>query len=335
MEISRIYLWAKGLLPGAVLHRWDKMLIWSGLEIDADEFAGFMVINSVLLGLALSAITAAMKYGLLVNISVFFATIIFSFFLSDIILRLIVDSRAKVCESVYPDLLILMASNIQVGIIPDKALALSIRPEFGPLAAELATAARKASTGRQIGDMLREVADRIDSKLIKSSINIIVEGIASGGELSSLLEETARDIKNMELIKSEIRAQVRTYTIFIFFAAILAAPALFSVSIYLADTLAKLSPLELAHIPVEAYKVIPFMFKTVPRYGSEFLQLYCISNILIISTFASLLIGLIEYGDELRGVNYIPVLVVLSLTIFFLTSRVVAQFSGAITGWVG
>ena len=48
----------------------------------------------------------------------------------------------------------------------------------------------------------------------------------------------------MELIRREVQAQVRTYSVFIFVAAVIGAPILFSVSIYLVKALEVINPIE-------------------------------------------------------------------------------------------
>ncbi len=331
MDINRTYMWAKQLVPKFIVDRWRDLIKYGDLELNSDLFAGAMLVYSVLF--ALAGLTVALALGLsgLYSVAAFF--IIPSIFLVivDTLIRIVADSRAKVCEMAFPDVLILMSSNIKSGLTPDKALQYSIREEFGPLAKELQFAARKASTGLDFGKVLMEVPRRIKSTLIEGSIRLIVEGLSGGGELSSLLEETARDIKNMELIRSEVRAQVRTYSVFIFFAAVIGAPILFSVSVYLVQMLKIISPVSLGAVPPQALRNLPFLAMKPPSYTIEFLNMYVLSNMFVISVFAGLLIGLIERGDELRGAQYIPILLILSITIFYLTSFFVQNVSGLVS----
>jgi archaellum biogenesis protein FlaJ (TadC family) len=289
-------------------------------------------VNSFLVALSGLFIAAAFQLEPIYLIAAFILPPLLFVFLLDTLLRIIADSRARICEAAFPDVLILMSSNIKAGLTPDKALNYSIREEFGPLAKELQHASRRANTGLNFSKVLMEVPNTIKSNLIRGSIRLIVEGLEGGGELSSLLEETAKDIRNMELIRKEVQAQVRTYSVFIFFAAVIGAPILFSVSVYLVRALAIINPIDLETLPPQAQRNLPFLSMKPPEYGVEFLNMYVLSNLFIISIFAGLLIGLIEKGNELRGAKYIPILLTVALTIFYLTNWFVSNVSGVVSG---
>jgi len=139
----------------------------------------------------------------------------------------------------------------------------------------------------------------------------------------------------MELIRSEVRAQVRTYSAFIFFAAIFGAPVLFAVSVYLVNVLSIINPVDPSTLPREAARNLPFMSLSASSYDVSFLRTFCLVNIAIISIFAGMLIGLIERGKAIRGLSYIPIFLILSFGLFFLTTNLVANLSGIVTGWTG
>jgi archaellum biogenesis protein FlaJ (TadC family) len=323
---------AKNFVPPFLVKRWRDLIRFGDLEMNADVFSGMILFYSCLLSVAAFFVALALKLPLLQVLGAFVVVPVFFLVISDMVIRIIADSRARICEESFPDVLILMSSNIKAGLTPDRALQYSIRSEFGPLALELQHAARRASTGLDFGRVLMEVTHRIKSTLIEGSIRLIVEGMVGGGELSSLLEETAHDIKNMELIRSEVRAQIRTYSVFIFFAAVIGAPVLFSVSLYLVNMLKIINPIDVTTLPREAVRNLPFMTMKPPSYGTEFLMLYVMANMVVISVFAGLLIGLIEQGNELRGAQYIPLLLSLSIGIFYFTNFVVQNLSGTVIG---
>lgn len=332
MDMTRFYLAAKNFVPAFAVRRWKDLIRYGDLEMNADVFSGMILFYTILLCVAAVFVSVALGFpvqwiaGAGVMVPVFFLVLV------DTLVRIIADSRARICESSFPDVLVLMSSNIKSGLTPDRALQHSIRSEFGPLAKELQHAARRASSGLDFGRVLMEVTHRIKSTVIEGSIRLIVEGMTGGGELSSLLDETAHDIKNMELIRSEVRAQIRTYSVFIFFAAVFGAPVLFSVSLYLVNMLKIINPTDMTNIPREAVRNLPFMTMKPPSYGTEFLTMYVMANMVVISVFAGLLIGLIEQGNELRGARYIPILLTLSVGIFYFTNFVVQNMSGTVIG---
>src|SRR3989344_2065810 len=59
---------------------------------------------------------------------------------------------------------------------------------------------------------------------------ILVEGLEAGGEVAALINKIASNIKENQILKKELAADVLTYAIFIGFASVLAAPFLFALS---------------------------------------------------------------------------------------------------------
>ena len=63
----------------------------------------------------------------------------------------------------------------------------------------------------------------------------------------------------------------------------------------------------------------------------EFLYYYVSLSLGVTSFFGALLIGLIQEGSERAGLRYIPILIAISLSIFFLTRMMVERFFGVMT----
>jgi len=76
---------------------------------------------------------------------------------------------------------------------------------------------------------------KYDSKLLKRSVSILIEGLHAGGELADLLNKIALNIDEMKIMKKEMAANVMTYAIFILFAAVAVAPFLFALATQLLE----------------------------------------------------------------------------------------------------
>ena len=63
MEIRNTYMWAKGFVPQFLVKRWKGLISYGDLEVNPDVFSGFLLVNSVLLGLSAMTISAALKIG--------------------------------------------------------------------------------------------------------------------------------------------------------------------------------------------------------------------------------------------------------------------------------
>ena len=61
-------------------------------------------------------------------------------------------------------------------------------------------------------------------------MKLITEGIKSGGSLETLLSEIAEDLRSVGLLKEEVKANLAMYTMFIVFAACVAAPIIYGLS---------------------------------------------------------------------------------------------------------
>jgi len=81
-------------------------------------------------------------------------------------------------ETVFPDFLQLVASNLRAGITVDRAMLLSARPEFAPLDKEILQSGRDISTGKPIS---MPVGEHIRGRLF----NVIGKPIDGLGEVDS------------------------------------------------------------------------------------------------------------------------------------------------------
>ena len=219
-----------------------------------------------------------------------------------------------------PDALRLISSNLRAGLIPEKALLMSARPEFGPLSEQINEAGKFLIVGRQIKDAFEAIPLKINSSVLRKTSNLIVEGIVKGSSLSLLLEGLADDIKSTSMLKKEIKAQVTAYSMFIFLALGFGAPLLYSASLFLTETLIGLGTV----LPDEAMATgaIQLTMSGV-SLSKEFLLYYSIAMMIISSIFGGILIGLIQEGRELAGLKYIGMLLVIDMTLFYIIKFII------------
>jgi Flp pilus assembly protein TadB len=243
------------------------------------------------------------------------------------IISLLADQRSKFVEQFLPDVLLLMSSNLRSGITPEEAFILSARPEFGFLADKIKDAGKRLATGATIQEAFTHLKSKISSKLFSQTIGLIIEGLDSGGEIATLLESTANDIKDMESIRKEVNSMIFIYALFIFIAACMIAPILYAVSIQLANILSKLSQSIAVQFVTEQSQTL----KLMPTGISEkFLNNFAYVNLIVTTAFSSLIVALINRGDEKYGLRYIPFFVGLALILFFVARYALNLFFGGI-----
>lgn len=308
--------------------RWIKdYLRYSDFTIKPEKYGGFSVFYGFLLGLVLFSVLAfvsSIKIAIIISV---FSFLLFEALMHSILI-LVSDSRAKTTEEILPDALRLMASNIKSGLTPDKALILSARPEFGPLEKGIRKAAKLTISGKPTEEAIQSISMEINSKALKRTVDLLAEGMRRGGNLVHLLEGLADDIRQSKILKREIKSFVMMYVIFIFFAAGIGAPLLYAISSYLVQTMTTIG----SNINIEGGVTGGMQLMTFKgvELDQGFLRMYSLLSIGITSLFGGMLIGLVQEGSERAGIKYIPVLLLVSVFIYFLSSMLVTNVFGTI-----
>jgi archaellum biogenesis protein FlaJ (TadC family) len=231
------------------------------------------------------------------------------------------DKRAGFVEDVLPDMLRMLAANLRSGLTIDRALLASARPEFGFFEAQIKRAAHQTMTGKSVEDALDGMVTGFRSKMLRRSIDLLKDGLKRGANLPEMLDGLAQEIREMKTLRREVVAHVMLYVIFIFFAAGIAAPLLYAIASFLIRTLTQVGAG--VAIPAEAPAELPVALG-VAQIEPAFLELYSLLAMIITSVFAGLLIGLVREGSERGGIKLIPVLLFLSLIVYYLAKSMVA-----------
>ncbi len=330
MKSRRIYYRVLGIYPKRYVRWLKKNLAYVDAKVGVEKLLFF----SFFYGLAFATLAGVFSFILFSQplLSLFVAVLVFLLLhiTRDASFMLVAEKRGKWVEEVLPDALQLMASNIRSGLTPDKALLFAARPEFGVFQKELKFAANRAMAGESLEDALLKMTRRIKSKLVEKTFTLIVEGMRKGGEMARLLEQTAEDIRNLKVLRKEIASQVAMYAIFIFLSVGFAAPILFGFSSYLVETMSKVG----ASIKVEeasAYAGFGSLRFGSVRVSPEFIRFYSLASLTITSIFGGLIVGLLQRGTEKAGIKYVPILLLLTWSIFFLTRIFIVNFLGIFT----
>jgi len=313
--------------------KWVKNYMnYAGFTISPQKYVGFSLLYGLLLALSISFFVfvlglsmLGLSTGVLTFISGLMVFIVFEVFMHSIPL-FVSDRIAKFTDEILPDALRLISANIRSGLTPDKALLLSARPEFGPLEKQIRKSAKFALSGEPIEEAVQTISKNINSKAVKRSIDLLVEGMGRGGNLASLLDGLANDIRQTKILRREVHAFVMMYAIFIFFAAGIGAPMLYGISSFLVETMKEIGgSVSVQQTFTGSMRFMTFQGITIEP---EFLMLYSLSALGVTSIFGGLLMGLIQEGSEKAGMKYIPILLLISLGVFFLARALVVGLFG-------
>ena len=230
--------------------------------------------------------------------------------------------RKQKIEEVFPDYLQLTASNINAGMTIDKALWYAVRPRFGVLAKEIEIVAKETISGVELKDALLKFASKYDSRILQRSISLLIEGMESGGQIGELLNRISLNIQEQRIMFKEMAANVTTYIIFITFASIIASPFLLALSGTLIAVIGSISGGlgDLSNVSAS----LPLSFGNVGISLGDF-QIFSITMLVIGSTFSAMMISAIKKGNVKFGVKYIPVFILISISLYLLSQKVANQ----------
>ena len=314
------------LTPKKYRDFFKNQIMYAGIkEAATNRIVGMSFFLTIILFIVSSMIFFLFGFGLegfLLGGGVGFAVVILTY----LIFMFIADARASQIEKVLPDALQLISANVRAGMTVDRAIWLSARPEFGVLEEEIKMVGARTMGGKTLKAALTEMTKTVKSTILDRTIKLLLEGIESGGELAHLLEEVANNVRVTQTLKKEIKASVMTYSIFILFAAVIAAPFLFSISIFFVDTMTNLwGSADLGTAVTGSTMGMGSMFQKAkgPQILASDLYWFSVAVLSVTSFFGSLTIGLIQTGKEKNGLRLIPGLFIGSISILTIASMVV------------
>jgi len=310
------------LFPRSISITVRRMLRQSNLRVSSDKFLGSTLFFGLTIGFIVGSIMGSYtKIPASVGFILSFGAVEFMLYLWVVLSS---DSKARFVEEALPDALSLMASNIRAGLTTDKAFLMAARPEFGPLADEIKRIGKETMAGRSLTESLLKTNQNIKSKNLDRTIELIVQSIRSGGKLADLLDQTANDIRDQQMIQKEISASVLMYVFFIFIAVAVGAPLLLSMSSFLVSLLTKNLALISAEMPSNigmAGGRMPISMMEV-KIGPDFIQMYALISLISSSFFGSIAVGLILSGEEKKGIKFFPVMAIIAVALFYLGNYV-------------
>jgi flagellar protein FlaJ len=330
--LRRLYISLALLAPESYRRTIEKMLLFSDIEAETNVVIGAPLFYG-LIATPLAVLFLAIIFSLNIFLSILLLPAVFFSIQAAVYLFLFytMDRKAHFAEEMLPDALQLTASHIRAGLTPDKALLMAARPEFGVLEREIKWVAKQAMTGKDLSEAILGMNNRINSSLVQRTTNLIAEGIKSGGELATLLEETAEDIRNAATLRNEVRSQVMMYVIFIFLAVGIGGPALYGISTFLVESMAKISGgIDPSAFSTDVYANSPIKFNQV-SISLDFMVKYALASIITSAIVSSVTLSLIESGNTKNTLKYAPILVAIGV-IIFLVSR--AFISGSMSSMI-
>lgn len=320
------------LFPFHMREELEKMFLYSGLTRNPEETLGMTVMYSILIPIAVGLVTFILTgEEVMLSLGAAVTSFILVWIILYMMLNLLVDKRTTNVETVLPDLLSMIAQNMSAGMTPYNALWVAARPEFGALADEIQKVARDTLTGTPLETALINMSNRVKSEKLQRTVKLMIQGMRSGGELPTVLQEISRDIRTEQNLVRRMESETTAQVMFILFALILGAPLLFAASSQFIGIFNQtFSYIDIEKLGEEARTgMVSIQPPSITE--SEFMT-YAVIVLGICSFFGSLLMGLMRSGKMTRGIPLIPVTLLLSIGIFLLLRYVLRSFFAGMMG---
>jgi flagellar protein FlaJ len=249
-----------------------------------------------------------------------------------VLIKFSADERRNKVEESLPDFLILAAANSRAGMTIDQALWNAAKPEFGLLSKEIQVVAKKSFGGEPFDNAIDHLAESVNSKIVKRTVSLIKQGLASGSQIAVILEKTAQDARQMQIIKKEISASLVMYMIFIVFAASIGTPFLYAVSsklIFIMESVFR-------GIPSSSTPNTGFISSLIkpqpPILSTEEFSVFVWVMMILTSFSGAMLIGIIQKGNKTDGLKYFPFMLILAFLLYYLIDYLMGLFIKTIGG---
>jgi flagellar protein FlaJ len=312
----------------------SRMLDVSGVKMSSDVVIGIMLVGFFLIFIGLSLAIYYLKLlGLLYAAVIGLAAGAFFIAVIYLVIAYRVNGKKSELESMLPDYYLVAAANLRSGIALDRALLIAARPEFGFLSDEIKDLDRRTLGGDTLENALRAFADKYRSNQLSHSIRMMIEAIRYGGAIADLLEQLSKDMRQQQTVQKEISGQLLMYSIFIAFAGLIAAPALYGLTSQMIVIVTKVwngiltqNPGGLPSVGVGFLKPSPPLI-TVSEYHA-----FSLIAIIIVTAFASVIMSAVNTGSALKGLKYLPVFVIVGLIVYFIVQSVMSVLLSGIAG---
>ncbi|MBI4043988.1 MAG: type II secretion system F family protein [Candidatus Diapherotrites archaeon] len=326
------------LIPKTVSRAFEDRLRYLDMKGNPHRFVRMTFLKALIVGMALGALSFVyFDFSSLHGVAGLVVGFIGMLGLTFLQLDLAADSKGKWVESVLPDALQLISSNIRSGLTTERALLVSARPEFGPLEKELKRASTRVLSGSTVEEALLDIPKRIKSSVVERTVWLISKGVRAGGEMADLLAQLSNNLREQLTLQAEARASVSIYVMLIFFSAAIGGPALYAVSSFIVEVMAAQSstapavdPSQLAAAGSRAQGLSGFLGGKTNIIDPDFVVFFTMVMLLVGGFFASLILGAIATGKEKNGFKYLPFVLGLSFLVFFAIRYVLVGAFGSL-----
>lgn len=218
-------------------------------------------------------------------------------------------------EANFSDALKQMADTLKAGDTYESALREVANSDYGRLSEEMGISLRRLEEGTNIENALRGFAQRIDSKLVKRTMTIVVNSIKTGASLSEVLEDISEDVRDLHRLKEERKANTQMQFLFMIAAGGIIAPIIFGEVTAIMEMFTKVLGSEISKEQL------------AQAQNNSTMMLIITQGYLIIEVIGSGgIMALIRDGKINKSVIYIPILLLSAFTMYYISVSAIRVF---------
>lgn len=317
----------------------QNALQYAGIKMPAGQWMLFSALNSFFLAVIITLLVKTqvsqaplLFFELLVPL---FTVILYAIFHN--ILLYYGKKRALQIEEMLPEALQLIAANIRADLPIHKALLSAARPEFGLLADEIAQLGNDILAGKPLDTAFTDFSKRVHSPTITRIAKLMEEGLRTGHDIAGMMEQVAYDMRAFRILEEEAKANIGSYVLFIFLAVLLVAPLLYAISISFVEMSDQIkSTLNIndiaKHAAIGRQSMLVNLMTGDRGISAETLVRFSALNLAASAGIAAILVSVLQTGEALQKLPYVPGFIIISEILFFVILTVLRTvLSGFLT----
>ena len=287
-------------------------------------FALFIGVSFLLYAIHIN-IFAAVILGLIAGLSLVLVVYL--------LLNYMIDKRKAAVEQILPDYFQVTSANLRSGIALDRSMLLAERPEFTFFSDDVMEMNRKVFGGETFQAALQELGNKYRSIALQHAIKMMLEAQRYGGAMADLMDQLSRDLRNQQIVQKEVSGQLFMYSIFIAFAALIAAPVLYGLTSQMIVVTNSVWKGILASNPGGLPTTgVSFLKPSPPKISTSFYHDFAIMSIALVTGFAALIMSTISSGSALRGIRLVPAFILVGLAIYLVVGSLIGSLFSSIGG---
>ncbi len=309
---------AETVFPEDFVQGTDDKLKSTNIALSGAEYCGVSLILGIVVGVGIFVASFFVSFPLLPAPVYSVVAFILTFIVLSLMLPFVfIERRVGELEESLPDALRQMSTTLRAGVSMDGAFEDVAESDYGALSEEFERTLAQVRRGRSMSGAIRAMAERSKSDLFERAFFLIVEGMERGAEIADVMEAVSEDIRETHSIQRERQSSTMQQIMFLLAAALFAAPFITGLVVSLGGIFSEVIPSGVSGAGGAAGGAgITQMGGNVLPSGTRIIVPIFLA---IESSITALAVGVIRYGDVIKGMMYIAPFAAAALLVFYVS----------------